>query len=156
MIGIRSTTLVMVMGLAVALVAGAAWAQDSALVGRWHWNQAKSTLPPGATAPKDVVSEISRADGGAVSWSVTIVTPDNQRHVMTFKAGADPERVASDTTASARLSGDTLQTTFNGDAGQSDVLTCSVSANHDQMTCKGVLSDGRGHSVYYVDVYDRV
>ena len=144
------------MGLSFALVAGTAWADDNPFIGKWHWNPGQSTLPPGATTPKDVVSEISQAAGGPVTWSVTIVTPDDQRHVMTFKAGAAPERVASDTTASAHLSGDTLQATFNGDAGQSDALTCTVSANRNQMTCQGVLSDGRGHSVNYVDVYDRM
>ena len=153
MVGIRKTSLVI--GLGAALAVSTAYAQDSPLIGRWHWNQAQSTLPPGATAPKDVVSDISQADG-AVSWSVTIVTPDDQTQVMRFKAGAEPERVGRDTTAMARLSGDTLQAMFSGDAGQSDTLTCTVSANHEKMTCKGVLSDGKGHSVSYVDVYDKM
>lgn len=153
MVGIRRAALVI--GLGAALAASTAQAQDSPFIGRWHWNAAQSTLPPGATAPKDVVSDISQADG-TVSWSVTIVTPDDQTHVMRFKAGADPERVGRDTTAAARLGGATLQTTFSGDAGQSDTLTCTVSANHEQMTCEGVLSDGKGHSVSYVDVYDRM
>ena len=139
-----------------ALAPCAAHAADSPFVGRWHWNPAQSTLPPGATTPKDVVTEIVQADAGAVSWSVTIVMPDDQRHVMTFKAGPSPERLGGDTTVTVRLSDDTLQTTFNGDGGQSDTLTCTVSANHNQMTCKGVLSDSRNHSVSYVDVYDRM
>jgi len=154
MVGIRSTALVT--GLSAALATTVVGAADSPFVGKWHWNSARSTLPPGAMAPKDVVSEISQADGGAVSWSVTIVTPDDQRHARTFKAGADPKRIAGDTTVSARLSGDTLQTTFKGDAGQSDTLICTVSANGKKMTCQGVLSDGEGHSVSYVDVYDRM
>jgi hypothetical protein len=138
--------------LCAALAASAAHAEDSRFVGRWHWNQAQSTLPSGAAAPKDVVTAISQADGGAVSWVVTIVTPDDQQHVMTFTAGGDAQPVASDTTASARLNGDTLQATFSGYAGQSDTLTCTVSANHTQMTCSGVLTDGHGHSVDYADV----
>ena len=151
--GIRSTAVVA--GLWAAMAVSAARAEDSPFVGRWHWNQAQSTLPPGAMAPKDVMSEISQAEGGALSWTVTVVMPDDQQHAMTLKAGPAPERVGSDTTASVRLSGEMLQTAFNGDAGQSDILTCTVSANHQQMTCNGVLSDGRGHSVNYVDVYDR-
>lgn len=154
MIGTRRTALVI--ALCAGLAASGVYAADNPFVGRWHWNQAQSTLPPGATVPKDVVSEISQADGGSVSWSVTVTMPDDQRHVMTFKAGAEPARVGSDTIASAVLSAETLQTTFSGDGGQSDTLTCTVSANHDQMTCKGVLNDGKGHSVSYVDVYDRM
>ena len=152
--GIRSTTLVV--GLCVVLASSAGYTEDSPFVGRWHWNPAASTLPPGAIPPKDVLNEISGAEAGTVTWSVTVVTPDDQRHVMTFKAGADGERIGSDTTVSASLSDDTLQTTFNGDGGQSDTLTCSVSANHSRLTCNGVLSDGLGHSVSYVDVYDRI
>jgi hypothetical protein len=156
MIGIRSTTFVM--GLCVAMAAGPAYAQDSPFVGRWHWNPAKSTLPPGEPTPKDVVSEISKADAGAVSWSVTIVTPDDQQHVVTFEAepSGAVKQISSDTTASALLADEALQATFNGPAGQSDTQTCTVSADGKQMTCKGVVTDGKGHSANYVDVYDRM
>jgi hypothetical protein len=156
MIGIRSS--MVVMGLCGALAATAASAQDSPFVGKWHWNRAQSTLPPGEPAPKDVVSDISRAEGQAVLWSVTITTPDDKEHVVKFEAnpGGDSQRISSDTTATARVNTDTLQATFNGPEGRSDSQTCTVSANGEQMTCKGVLSDGRGHSVSYVDVYDRM
>ncbi len=153
---IRGTAVIM--GLGVALAAGAAWAEDSPFVGRWHWNRAQSTLPPGEPSPNDVVSEISRANGDSVTWSVTIVTPDDQAHVVTLEAGADGEshRISSDTTASVRLIGGALQTTFKGPAGRSDVQTCTVSADHKKMTCKGVVTDGAGNTARYVDVYDRM
>jgi hypothetical protein len=155
MIGIRRTALLI--GVSAALAASTAYAEDNPFVGRWHWNPAQSTLPPGEPAPKDVVSEISRADGPSVAWTVTIVTPDDQQHVVTFDA--DPTGNAqhgTDTTASARMADETLQATFNGPEGRSDTQTCTVSANRKQMTCKGVVSDGQGHSARYVDVYDRM
>jgi len=153
--GIRSAALVM--GVGAALAAGAAYAEGSPFVGRWRWNLAQSTLPPGVPAPKDVVSEISRADGQSIAWSVTIVTPDDVRHVVEFQAdpaGAVPQ--GANTTASARMADEALQATFNGAAGQSDTQTCTVSADRTQMTCKGLVSDGQGHSASYVDVYDRM
>src|SRR5258705_450826 len=118
----------------------------------------QTARPAGEPPPKDVVSEISRAEGNSVTGSVTIVTPDGQPHVVTLEAGADGEspRISSDTTASVRLPGSGLQTTFNGPAGRSDVQTCTVSADHQKMTCKGVVSDGAGHTASYVDVYDRM
>ena len=155
MVGIQRRTLVM--GLCAVLTASAAYAQDNPFVGRWHWNEAQSTLPPGEPAPKDVVSEISRVDGGKVSWSVTIVAPNDERHVVTFEAepGGNAQH-GIDTTASALMADETLQATFSGPAGQSDTQTCAVSADKKQMTCKGVLNDGQGQSVSYVDVYDRM
>jgi hypothetical protein len=156
MIRILGTTVIM--GLCGALAASAAWAESSPFVGRWHWNRAQSTLPLGESSPNDLATEISRGDGNSVTWSVTIVTPDNQSHVVTFEAGANGEsqRISSDTTASARLTSDTLQASFKGPTGRSDAQTCTVSANRQQMTCRGVLTDGKGHTVNYVDVYDRM
>ena len=152
---IRSTALIV--GLGAALAAGAAYAGDSPFLGRWHWNPAQSTLPPGEPAPKDVVSEISQANETSVAWALTIVTPDDQRHVVKFESNpAGAAQHGRDTTASARLTDETLQATFNGPGGRSDTQTCTVSANRKQLTCKGVLSDGQGHSVSYVDVYDRM
>ena len=147
-----------IVGLCVALVASAAWAESSPFVGRWHWNRVQSTLPPGEPWPNDVVSEISRADGDSVTWSVTIVTPDGESHVVTLESGADGEshRISSDTTASVRLIGSGLQTIFQGPSGRSDVQTCTVSADNQKMTCKGVLTDGASHRAGYVDVYDRM
>jgi hypothetical protein len=153
---LRGTTAIL--GLCAALTASSAWAESGPFVGRWHWNPAQSTLPPGEPAPNDLTSEISRADGHYVTWSVTIVTPDGQPHVVTFDAAANGEsyQISSDTTASARLTGDTLQATFNGPNGRSDAQTCTVSADQQQMTCRGVLTDGAGRTVNYVDVYDRM
>ena len=78
-----------IVGLCAALMVSSAWAEGSPFVGRWHWNRAQSTLPPGEPAPNDLISEISRADGTYVTWSVTIVTPDGQPHVVTFDARAN-------------------------------------------------------------------
>ena len=153
---IRSTAVIM--GVSLALAASAAWAESSPFVGRWHWNRAESTLPPDEPFPNDLVNEISQADDSAVRWSVTIVTSDGQRHVVTFEAtaGGESQRISSDTTASARLTGDTLQATFNGPAARLDAQTCTVSANRQQMTCRGVLTDEKSLTVNYVDIYDRM
>jgi hypothetical protein len=147
-----------IMGICAALTVSSAWAESSPFVGRWHWNPAQSTLPPGEPAPNDLTSEISRADGNYVTWTVTIVTPDGQPHVVTFDAAANGEftQISSDTTAAARLTGDTLQATFKSPTGRSDAQTCTVSADQRQMTCRGVVTDGNGRRASYVDIYDRM
>jgi hypothetical protein len=147
-----------VMALCAVLAASFAWADSSPFVGRWHLNWAQSTLPPGEPVPKDLICEISRADGSKVKWSVTILTTEDRPHVETFDATANGEfyPVSSETTVSLRLTGDTLQVTFKGPTGQSDAQTCTLSADQKQMTCRGVLTEGDGRTVNYVDVYDRM
>jgi hypothetical protein len=154
----RLRGITMVMGLCAVLAASSAWADSSPFVGRWQLNRVQSTLPPGEPVPKDLICDIARADNSHVKWSVTVLTPEGRPHVETFDTVANGEfyPVSSETTASFRLTGDTLQATFKGPAGQSDAQTCTVSADQKQMICRGVLTEGDGRTVNYVDVYDRM
>jgi len=154
----RGITLIVGIGICAVLTSSSAWAESSPFVGRWHWNATQSTVPPGEPPASDVVSEISRADGVYVTWSITIVTPDGQPHVAAFDAAADGEfhPISTDTTAAARLNGNTLEVTAKGLKGFSDTQTCTVSADLRQMTCRGVLTDEQGRTASYVDVYDRM
>ena len=154
----RLRGITMVMGLCAVLAASSAWAGSRPIVGRWHWNRAQSTLPPGEPVPKDLICEISRADDSHVKWAVTVLTPEGQSYVETFDTVANGEfyPISSETTASFRLTGDTLQATFKGPAGQLDAHTCTLSADQKQMICRGVLTEGDGRTVNYVDIYDRM
>src|SRR6267142_117689 len=89
-----------VMGLCLVLAAGSALADSSSFVGRWHWNRAQSSSPPGEPMLNDVIAEISRADSTHVRWSVTVVAAQGQT-VETFEAVANGEfyPINSDTTA---------------------------------------------------------
>ena len=154
----RLRGITMVMGLCAALLASSAWAESSLFMGRWRLNLAHSTLPPGGPMPKDLICDISRAEDSHVKWSVTVPTPEGRPHVEIFDTVANGEfyPLSSETTTSFRLTGDTLQATFKGPAGQSDAQTCTLSADHKQMICRGVLTEGDGQTVSYVDVYDRM
>jgi hypothetical protein len=147
-----------VTALCAALAASPAWADCSPFVGQWHWNRAQSMMPPGEPAPNDLTTEFVRADRSRLMWSVTIVTPEGGHHVETFDVTPDGKfrPISSDTRAAFRLTGDALQATFRGPTGQSDAVTCSLSADRDVMTCRGVLNEGTGRTATYVDVYDRI
>jgi hypothetical protein len=153
----RPRGIAIVTGLCAALAASSAWADSSPFLGRWHWNPAQSTMPPGDPAPDDLTTEFSRADSKHLTWSVTLVTLQG-RGVDTFDVPPDGKfyPISSDTTAALRLTGDALQATFKGPTGQSDAVTCTLSANQKVMTCRGVLNDGNGRTATYVDVYDRM
>jgi hypothetical protein len=147
-----------VMGLGVVLAACSAWADSSAFVGRWHLNRTQSSPPPGEPVPTDVIAEISRADSTHVRWSLTVLAAQGQTSAETFDAVANGEfyPINSDTTAAFSLNRNLLQATFKGPTGQTDTLTCTLSADQRKMTCRGALSDGDGRMTNYVDVYDRM
>jgi hypothetical protein len=147
-----------VVGLCIALVAGSALADSSSLVGRWHWNRAQSTMPPGEPAPNDLTVEIFRVDSTHVKWSLTVLAPQGRKSIEAFDTPANGEfyPVNSDTTAAFRLGEDFVQATFKGWSGETDTLMCSVAANRRKMTCKGVLTDSEGRTTNYLDVYDRM
>jgi hypothetical protein len=144
-------------GHSAVLAAGSAWADGSPFVGSWHWNRAQSTMPPGAPIPDDLTTEISRIDGSHLKWSVTMLSSGQPPQVETFDLAPNGEfyPISSDTMASFRLTGNTLQATFRGANGESDALTCALSADQKQMTCKGVLTETDGRAANYVDVFDR-
>lgn len=144
--------------VAVALAISSAWAHTNAFVGRWHWNPTQSKLPPGDTAPTDLIAEISRGDDQQLAWSVTIMDTDNKPHVEQFDAPADGQfhQIDGDTTAAFHVTDDSLQATFKGSSGQSDVFICGLSEDKKRMTCNGTVDDAGGATARYVDVYDRL
>jgi len=153
----RLEGITVIMGLCALLATSSAGAESSPFVGRWQWNRAHSTPPPGAPVPEDLLCDIARTESGHVQWSITILATEDQPYVETFDvtANGDFAPISSETTASVRLTADTLQATFTGPAGQSDTQTCTLSADQQQMICRGILNAGDGQSVNYVDVYDR-
>ena len=153
----RLAGITVMMGLCTLLATSSAWAESSPFEGRWQWNRAQSTPPPGAPVPEGLLCDIARTESGHVQWSITIRTIEDQPYVETFDVTADGEfsPINSETTAAIRLTADTLQATFKGPASASDTQTCTLSADRTQMTCRGVLTKGAGQTVNYVDVYDR-
>lgn len=155
----RFRDIALIVGLCAGAATNAAWAESGEFVGRWHWDRAQSTVPPGEPVPDDVTIEISRADRSHLSWSLTVLTSrDSGPHVETFDAPADGEfrPINSDTTASFQLTSGTLQATFKGPTGQLDAMTCTLSTNNQMMTCSGATSGGAGQTTHYVDVYDKM
>jgi hypothetical protein len=147
-----------VIGFCLVLAAGSALADGNPFVGRWHWNRVQSSPPPGQPVPADVVAEITRADSTHMRWSLTVLASQGQTSVETFDAVANGEfyPINNDTTAAFSLNGSLLQATFKGPSGETDALTCTLSADQRKMTCRGTLSDGDGRTTSYVDIYDRM
>ena len=133
-------------GLVMLAMAGSAWAGDAPFVGHWHWNRAESKLPAGEPVPADLTADFTRVDNTHVKWRITVTSAQGQKSVESFDTPANGEfyPINSDTTASFHVNGGTLQAIFKGAAGQSDTLTCTLSADQRKMTCNGALTGTDG------------
>jgi hypothetical protein len=135
-------------------------AEPSPFVGEWHWNQAASTSVPGEPLPREVVLKVSSADTAHVAWTLITVDAKGGRHVQPFNGSGDGKPVpvvdATDGATDAfTVTASTFDSVYADRDGATDRSSCTLSADHKLMTCRGTESDGKGHSVDYVDVYDR-
>lgn len=132
--------------------------QGSPFIGRWHLNLGQSTRPPGETLPADLSTDIIRLDAMHVRWSTMTTDAKGQKGMQTFDTPGNGEfySLDGDTMVSHQLSPTRLQSTFKDADGQTDVLTCTLSANVRTMRCNGVVTHQDGSVATYVDVFDRV
>jgi hypothetical protein len=151
---------VLAIGLTAGMAIASAQAQIGSFAGRWHWNGATSTAVPGEAPPKDVALEISDAEIGKLSWTVTITDDKNEQHVESFDGPLDgkpvPLKGSNDgTTVALTVSGETLKASYRNPQGGSDQQSCTIASIGKMLTCNGAEGDGKGHTTNYVDVYDR-
>src|SRR5438045_7671564 len=106
----RFEGITVIMGLCALLATSSAWAESSPFVGRWQWNRAHSTPPPGAPVPEDLLCDIARTESGHVQWSITILATEDQPYVETFDATAqrDFAPISAQTTDCVRQHADRL------------------------------------------------
>jgi hypothetical protein len=148
---------VILTSLGLIAYAGAANADDNLFVGRWHWNRALSTLPPGEPVPADLITDIARADTTHVRWSVTVTNAQGLPAMRSFDIPGNGEfyPIGGNTAAAVGLVDGALEATFNGPDNESDHLSCRLSMQGKRMTCSGQVSSGGSQPDPYVDVYDR-
>jgi hypothetical protein len=142
------------MGLCIASVAGSAWHDSNAFVGRSPWNRTQSTPPAREPALNDVTAESSRVDSTHVQWSLTVLASQGQTSVETFNAVPNGEfyPINSDTTAAFRQVGNT-SSNVQGSNQADRHPDCTLAADRKKMTSQDVLSSGEGRTTTYVDNY---
>lgn len=144
--------------LAACAALAAAAAEPSPFVAEWHWNKAASTSVPGEPLPREVVLNITSADAAHVEWTLTTIDEKGARDVQSFSGTGDGKPGAGSPDGSTRaftVTATTLDSVDQYADGGADRASCSLSADRKKLTCRGTESDGKGHSVSYVDVYDR-
>lgn len=146
--------------LAGSGAAFAAHAEADLFVGHWQWNRAESTPIPGGAPPKELILNIIRADPARMQCTVTVTDNKGQKHVQSFMGTGDGKAAPligapPGTQESFKVTATAIETRSTSGDGGSDHATCKVSGDHKKLTCRGVESDGKGHTTNYVDVYDR-
>jgi hypothetical protein len=145
---------------ALSVSSAALGADDTGVfAGEWHWNKAESTVIPGEPLPREVVLRIANASPARVQWTLTRTDADGSQHAESFagSGGGQPGPItgAPDTTGAFTVTASTLEASYQSKDGSTDRTSCTLSADRRKMTCRGTESDGKGHSMNYVDVYDR-
>ncbi len=149
------------MGLLLAVtVAGAARARpDISLVGSWRLNAKESEAPAG-DAPADLVMNITKDDGMAFQWTVTVRMPDGASGSTRFKGAIDGkaypiEGRPGSTSAFSWLPDGTLKQVSESPGGIATEI-CSFPPSGKRFVCEARQTDTQGRVVTYTEVFDRV
>ena len=144
--------------VALSLSTAALAADDGAgaFAGEWRWNKAESSVIPGEPVPREVVLRIASATPARVQWTLTRTDADGSQHAESFSGGGNgqPGAVtgAPDTTGAFTVTANTFDANYTSKDGSTDRTSCSLSADRKKMTCRGTESDGKGHSMNYVEI----
>ena len=97
-------------------------------------------------------------DPAHVHWSTTTVNVKGKKDVQVFDNPGNGEfySLNSHVMVSHTLGAGSLKSVYRDNAGQSDVLTCTLSAEGQRMTCNGLVTHRDGSVVRYTDVFDRL
>jgi len=146
--------------LIVAGVGALVQAQNTAPVGTWKLNLAKSKYNPGP-APKSVILKIEAAGMGATT-TVDAVAADGTTQRWVFTGNYDGKDVPitgnnpnADTAARKRVNSTTTETTYKKGGKITTVHTSVLSADGKTLTISAKGTDAQGRTVNNVQVYDR-
>jgi hypothetical protein len=151
--------------LAVALFAlvgsSCLMAQNSALVGTWKLNVAKSKYEPGP-APKSLTRTVE-ADGDGVKYTFDGVTADGKKLTWGFSTkfdgkdypitGANP--TGADAISAKRVDANHYVATLKKDGKEIGVSKVAISADGKTTTVDATGTNAAGAKTHDVQVYDR-
>jgi len=145
--------------LGTELAAPPAAARPPSLEGKWLLNLKESELLPGEEKPAELVMAITKDDGTAFRWTVTVKMPDGATGSTSFDGAIDgkphPVKGRPGSTSAFSWTPDGSLRQLSQSAGGLAVENCSLSANARKMTCEARQTDRQGRVVTYVEIFDR-
>ena len=144
----------------MALAAASAYARPPSLVGKWRLNPKETETLPGEDAPAELVMAITRDDGKAFDWTVTVRMADGAAGSTSFSGAIDgkPYPVAGrpgSTSSFTWLPDGTLKQVSEQKAGFV-VEICEFSNGMKKMECSARQTDMKGKVNTYVESFDRM
>ena len=144
----------------MTLAATAAYARPPSLVGKWHLNPKETETLPGEEAPAELVMAITKDDGKAFEWTVTVRMADGAAGSTSFSGAIDgkPYPIAGrpGSTSSFTWQPDgTLKQVSEQKAGFV-VEVCEFSNGMKKMECSARQTDMKGRVNTYVESFDRM
>jgi hypothetical protein len=145
--------------LATLAAAVPALARPPSLEGRWILNLKESELLPGEDKPAELVMAITKDDGTAFRWTVSVKMPDGASGSTSFDGAIDgkphPVKGRPGSTSAFSWAQDGSLKQVSQSPGGLAIETCSFSADAKKMTCGARQTDKRGRAITYVEVFDR-
>jgi hypothetical protein len=142
------------------LAATAASARPPSLVGKWRLNPKETETLPGEEAPAELVMAITKDDGKAFDWTVTVRMADGAAGSTSFSGAIDgkPYPIAGhpgSTSSFAWLPDGALKQVSEQKAGFV-VEICEFSNGMKKMECSAKQTDMKGRVNTYVESFDRM
>ena len=144
----------------MALAATAAYARPPSLVGKWRMNPKETETLPGEEAPAELIMAITKDDGKAFEWTVSVRMADGAAGSTSFSGAIDgkPYPIAGrpgSTSSFAWLPDGTLKQVSEQKAGFV-VEICEFSNGMKKMECSARQTDMKGRVNTYVESFDRM
>lgn len=142
-----------------AVTAGAS-ARPGNIEGKWRLNPKETETLPGEEAPAELIMAITKDDGKAFDWTVSVKFIDGSGGSVSFSGAIDgkPYPVNGRPGSTSKFSWTpegALKQVSEGAAGFS-VETCSFSADMKKMECEARQTDLKGRVYSYIETFDRL
>ena len=138
----------------------AAYARPPSLEGKWRLNPKETETLPGEDAPAELIMAITKDDGKAFNWTVTVKMPDGATGSTSFSGAIDGKPYAivgrpGSTSSFTWLPDGTLKQVSEQKAGFV-VEVCEFSRGMKKMECSARQTDSKGRVMTYVESFDRM
>ena len=161
MVRTRLTIIAALAALAAAVVGvKGAQARPPSIEGKWRLNPKETETLPGEDAPAELVMAITKDDGKAFDWTVTVRMADGATGATSFSGAIDgkPYPIAGrpgSTSSFTWLPDGTLKQVSEQKAGFV-VEICEFSGGMKKMECSARQTDLKGRVMTYVESFDRM